>query len=87
MAFKAINDLVGPNRTVPILLIFRAYLRITKLDLLVLSVIKRAYAIYKAIKEVRRIYTKRQVINALVIRNGLNTLITTNLPINSNIRV
>ena len=53
MAFKAINDLVRPNRIVPILLVFRAYLRITELDLLVLSVTKRMYIIYKAIKEVR----------------------------------
>jgi hypothetical protein len=29
MAIKAINDLAGPNRIIPTLLVFRAYLRIT----------------------------------------------------------
>ena len=32
MAFKAINDLVGPDRLVPILLVYRAYLRIVEYD-------------------------------------------------------
>ncbi len=34
MAFKAINDSAGPNSFVPILLVFRAYPRIIKLDIL-----------------------------------------------------
>ena len=34
MAFKAINDLAGPNSLIPILLVFRAYPRIIKLDIL-----------------------------------------------------
>ena len=32
MAFKAINDIVGPNRLVLILLVYSAYLQITEYD-------------------------------------------------------
>ena len=32
MAVKAINDTAGPNGLVPTLLVYRAYLRISKLD-------------------------------------------------------
>jgi hypothetical protein len=34
MAFKAINDLASPKGLVPILLVFRAYLRIVESDIL-----------------------------------------------------
>ena len=52
IVFKAVNDLARPNGIILTLLVFRSYLRITNLDLLALSVTKRAYAIYKATKEV-----------------------------------
>jgi len=52
MAVKAINDLARPNGIVPTLLVFGAYLRITKIDALLLSVTKRAKAIRVATKEV-----------------------------------
>ena len=39
MAFKAINDTIGPNGLVPILLVFGIYPRIIKLDALLPSVI------------------------------------------------
>ena len=38
MAVKAINNTVSPNRLVPTLLIYGAYLRINKLDLFALSI-------------------------------------------------
>jgi hypothetical protein len=52
MAFKAINDIVRPNRLVLILLVYSAYLRITEYNPLSLSVAQRALAIKKAIVEV-----------------------------------
>ena len=52
MAVKAINNLVKLNRIFFTFLVFRAYSRITKIDTLLPSVIKRAEAIYVAIKEV-----------------------------------
>jgi hypothetical protein len=70
---KTVNDLAGLNSIVPTLLVFKAYSCITRDSLSLLSIIKQAEAIYKAIKEVRRLYTEQQVNNALVIRNRLNT--------------
>jgi hypothetical protein len=45
MAVKAINDTASPNRLVPTLLIYRAYLRISNLDPPTLSIIDRAAVI------------------------------------------
>ena len=50
------------------------------MDPLSLSVIKRIKAIYIVIKEVRRLYIKRQVKDILAICNSLNTKITLDLP-------
>ena len=55
IAVKAINDIVGPNGIIPILLVFSAYLRITKIDLLLLSITIRAKAMRVAIREIRKL--------------------------------
>ena len=55
MAVKAINDLAGPDRIIPTLLVFRVYPQITKIDALLPSVTKKAKAIRIATKEVRRL--------------------------------
>ena len=52
MAVKAINNLARPDRIILTFLVFRAYPRMTKMDALLLSIIKRAEAICIAIKEV-----------------------------------
>ena len=52
MAVKAINNLAKPNKIISTLLVFRAYLQITEIDTLLLSVTKRAKAIHTATKEV-----------------------------------
>ena len=52
MAIKAINNLAKLNRIIFTLLVFRAYPQIIKIDTLLLSIIKRAKAIYTVIKEV-----------------------------------
>jgi hypothetical protein len=59
MAVKAVNDLVGPNRIIPTLLVFSVYPQLTKIDPLSLSVTKRIEAIRAATKEVRRLYAER----------------------------
>ena len=87
MAIKAINNSVKPNSIVFILLIFRAYPRITNKNAPLLSIIKRTKAIQLATKEMRRLYTKRQITNALALRNGPNTKPTLDLLILSNVRV
>ena len=38
MAFKAINDLAGPNSLIPTLLVFRAYPRIIKLNIIIIAI-------------------------------------------------
>jgi len=45
MAVKAINDTASPNGLVPTLLVYGAYLRISKLDLFAPSVMDRAAVI------------------------------------------
>jgi hypothetical protein len=70
---KIVNDSAGPDSIILILLVFRVYLCITRDSLLLPSITKQAKAIYKAIKKVRRLYAKRQVNNALAIRNKPNT--------------
>ena len=52
MAVKAINNLARLNRIISTFLVFGAYLYITKMDPLSLSVTKRAKAIYTATKEI-----------------------------------
>jgi hypothetical protein len=56
-----------------ILLVFKVYFCITRDSLLLPFIIKQAKVIYKAIKEVRRLYAKQQVNNTLAIKNKLNT--------------
>ena len=52
IAIKAINNLAKLNKIVPTFLVFGVYLQITKIDTLLPSIIKRAKAIYIAIKEI-----------------------------------
>jgi hypothetical protein len=58
MAFKAINDSVGPNSLIPTLLVFGAYLYIVKSNTPNPIVIKRAAALKKAIEEVKKLKTE-----------------------------
>ena len=59
IAFKAINDFIGPNSLIPILLVFGAYLYIVKSNAPNPIVIKRAAAFKKAMEEVKKLKTKR----------------------------
>ena len=81
MAVKAINNSARLDRIVFTLLVFGAYLWITKIDALLPSIIKRAEAIRIATKEVCRLQAERQVKDALAIRNGPNTISMLSLPI------
>jgi hypothetical protein len=51
------------------------------------SIIQRAEAIRKITKKIRRLHAKRQVQNALAIRNGPNIKAILNLPLQSDVRV
>ena len=58
MAVKAINNTAGPNRLVPTLLVYRAYLRISKLDPPAPSIMERATVVRKAIAEIVKLRAK-----------------------------
>jgi hypothetical protein len=59
MAFKAINDFIGPNGLIPTLLVFRAYLYIVESNISNSTVIKRVVALKKAIEEVKKLKTEQ----------------------------
>ncbi len=52
IAVKVVNNTAGPNGLVPMLLVFGAYLRITKQDPLSLTITKRVEAVCIVIKEI-----------------------------------
>ena len=58
MAVKAVNNTASPNRLVPTLLVYGAYLRISKLGPPTPSIIDRAAIIQKAIAEIVKLRAK-----------------------------
>jgi hypothetical protein len=79
IAIKAINDSAGPDGIIPILLVFSAYPRMTENSAPSPTITKKTEAIRKTTKEVRRLYARRQVIDALAIWNNPNTITTLEL--------
>jgi hypothetical protein len=69
---KTINDLAGPDSIIFILLVFRAYLRITNNSLLSPIIIKRTKTIRKTNNKIRKFYAKQYINNILRIRNSPN---------------
>ena len=58
MAVKAVNDTAGLNRLVLTLLVYRAYLKIGKLDPPTPSITDQAAVIQKAIAEIVKLQAK-----------------------------
>jgi hypothetical protein len=87
MAFKAINDIIRPNKLVLTLLVYSAYPQITEHNPLSPSIAQRALAIKKAIAKVQKLQAKRQVNNALNAQNGPNTTIVYKLALNSKVLI
>jgi hypothetical protein len=81
MAVKAVNNSAGPDGIVLTLLVFGSYPRITEIDALLPTIVKRAEAICAATKEVSRLYAKRQVNDAFAMRNRPNTMAIIDLPL------
>ena len=73
MSVKAVNDIAGPDRLTPTLLVFRAYLRLSATDAPTTLITKRAAVIKLAIADVRKCYAVRKVLEALRIRNSPRT--------------
>jgi hypothetical protein len=59
IVFKTINNTAGPDRIMLTLLMFKIYLYLTEMNLLLSTVIKRAEAIYTVIKEIYQLQTER----------------------------
>lgn len=87
MAVKSLNDTAGPNGLVPTLLVFGAYPRITQDSAPSPATSQRAEAIRKAMADLRQLYAKRRVAEALTARNGPDTMSTLALPLQSLVRV
>jgi hypothetical protein len=73
IVFKALNNTAGPDRLVPILLVFSIYLQITKLDIPLPTVIQYTNIVKKAIAEICKLYTEQQVADTLNIYNRPRT--------------
>jgi hypothetical protein len=58
MAVKAINNTTSPDRLVPTLLVYGAYLRISNLDPPTPSIMERAATIQKAMAEIVKLWAK-----------------------------
>ena len=87
MAVKAVNNTASPNGLVPTLLVYGAYLRISKLDPPAPSVTDRVAVIRKAMAEIVKLRAKQTINNALYYRNGPNTTPVYNLPLNSKVLI
>ena len=87
MAFKAINDTVGPEGIVPTLLVFGDYPRITAKSDPPPTVQQRSKAIAKAMRALQQIRAKRQVRDAINTRNGPSNADITSLPLRSEVLV
>jgi hypothetical protein len=87
MAIKAVNDTASPNGLVPTLLVYGAYLRISNLGPPALSIIEWVAVVRKVIAEIVKLRAKQTINNALYYRNGPNTTLVHNLPLNSKVLI
>lgn len=87
MSFKAINNSIGLNVLVPILLVFSAYPMMIELNASSLSIIQRTIAVQKALNEVQRCIASQQIYNALNTWNESSTRLVYDLLINSRVLI
>jgi hypothetical protein len=67
---KAVNDSVGPDNIILILLVFGAYLRISNNLLLSLITTKRVKVIRKTSNKIRKYYAKQYMEDVFRIKNN-----------------
>src|SRR6266702_8540820 len=87
MSVKAVNNTAGPDGLVPTLLVYGAYLRISNLDPPAPSITERAAAIRKAMAKIIKLRAKQTINNTLHHRNGPNTTLVHDLPLNSKVLI
>jgi hypothetical protein len=87
MIVKAINDTVDFDHLMLILLIFETYFRMHVMNFSTSSITQRAMIIEKAMIEIRKFWVKRQMIDALNIRNDLIIISIHDLFLNSDLLI
>ena len=87
MALKADNNTASFNRLVPTLLVYRAYLKINKLDPPTLFITEQVAVIQKAIAKIIKLQAKQAINSTLYYCNGLNTILIYNFPLNSKVLI
>ena len=89
MTVKAVNDTAETNGLVFTLLIFDAYSRMHHLDLSAPNIVQRAAVISKAMSEMKKMMTEKQIRDALNIKNDFGSIINHlhDLPINFEVLV
>jgi hypothetical protein len=87
MVIKTVNNTAGPNGLIPTLLVFSTYSQITTTNTPSLTVTKHSKAIIKAIKQILKLYIKRQVTGVLRQQNRLNISNTLDVLISKNVLV
>jgi hypothetical protein len=87
MAIKTIKNTTGPDGLVLTLLVFGTYLQIATTNTSFLMITEHSKAITKAIKQIAKLYAKKQVINALKQQNSLNINNTLNVLISKDVLV
>ena len=70
MIIKTVNDTAGANGLVPTFLVFDVYSRMHHLNPSAPNIVQRAAAINKAMSEMKKMMTKKQIRDALNTKNG-----------------
>jgi hypothetical protein len=87
MAFKALNDSIGPDGLVLTLLVYGAWPCIVKSDAPNPTVIQRRAALDKVQEELKKLRVKQKVADVLNMRNGPRTTVIHDLPLSSPVLV
>jgi hypothetical protein len=87
MTFKALNDLIELNELIFTLLVFEAYFRMIEMNVLSSTIIQQFIAMRKAMNEIRKSITARQMNDALNVRNDSFSILIHVLSLNSNVFV
>ncbi len=87
MIVKIVNDTASSDELMSTLLIFDVYSRMHVINLSISFISQRAMIIEKAMIEMRKFRTKRQVANALNTRNDFVVISIHDLSLNSNVLI
>jgi len=87
LAVKAVNDTVGPDRLILILLVYGAYPYISREDKPILSNIERVRVIERVMNDVRRLNTKSTITKVMRTTRGLDMTAVLRLLLNTKVLI